>query len=782
MKKFIGYFVVLSLILFFINSLMSVKYKYQGKKILRIVVKGTFHTDKDDVLDMLSFSKNDLFDAGKLSESIKNIYKMGSYEDVKFDVTKKKNGVVITINVKEREIIDEIRFVGNDEVSTGDLEEKIKDIIAGGEVVDESKLQDAVSVILSKYEEENLFDAEVRVRKEINKEDKKVIIIFNIKEGDEIKVKSIKITGTKVYSEKKLVGLMDTHIDDWLHSGTFNRDEYDKDKDKIIKFYNKNGYIDANIVSEKLQYRIEGDKRDKEKVVYITLKIKEGVKYNFNGYKIKGYNLFTEDEIRKELTLEKGKVFNKEKFIKDMQSIQAMYGARGYIFARVNPIKHIDKTKKTIAYDIDIYEGEIAHIESIIVKGNTKTKDYVITRELLVKEGEIFNARKIQRSQEKIYNLGFFKNVKLDVRPGSAEGLMALIIEVEEQMTGMITLGMVYGTIDGLGGYEEVSENNLLGRGIRINERIEYQANKQEYRAGITYPWIFGSPMNFSFSIFFRNKKNLYTPDLYSTDNFKYNKQEFGINTGLTRRLSDTMSISGSYGISLYQYYSTNSGTPADITIRDKVGKGNFMKSYVVFKFNYDNRDNIFNPTKGLHFSQSWQITGGILGGTDQYMKFISDFSKYFNILWKFVFVTHFNYGLITPGFGEKDMLINADDRFYFGGVETIRGYDYSWRWWEAGGLSRLYGNFELRFPIAEQLLWMVFYVDSGNMWNSSYAVNLDYTKYYYSTGFGFRIQIPMLPIRLYFSKKFYNINDSWYLENKGIGDWVFNFSVGGLF
>ncbi len=782
MKKIILSAIVVIILSFFINSLFSVKYKYQGLKVIKIKVQGTFHTDKGDVLDALNFSKGDKFSALKLSESIKNIYKTGNYEDVKADVVKKDNGVIVTIIVKEREIIDEIIFVGNDEVSSTDLEEKIKDIISAGDVVDETKIQDAVTAILSKYEEDNLFDADVKVQKKKDKKNKKIKLIFKIKEGDEIKVKSIKITGTKVYTAKKIIGLMDTHIDDWLHSGTFNRDEYEKDKDKIIQFYNKNGYIDAKIVEEKLQYRIEGEKRDKEKVVYINLKIKEGDKYKFGKYEISGYNLFSEEEIRKVLTLKEGEVFDKEKFIHDIQAIQGMYGARGYIFSRINPIKHIDKTNKIISYDIDIYEGEIAHIESIIVKGNTKTKDYVITRELLVKEGEIFNAQKIRRSQEKIYNLGFFKNVKLDVRPGSAEGLMALIIEVEEQMTGMITLGMVYGTIDGFGGYEEVSENNLFGKGIRINERIEFQQNKQEYRAGITYPWIFDTPMNFSFSIFYRNKKNLYTPDLYSTESFKYNKQEFGINTGLTRRISDTMSLSGYYGIELYQYYSTNSGTPADLTIRDKLGKGNFMKSYVTLRFNYDSRDNVFNPTKGLHFNQSWQITGGFLGGTDQYMKFISDFSKYFPLWWKFVFVTHFNYGIIIPNFSYKDMTINADDKFYLGGVETIRGYDYSNSWWSAGGLSRLYGNLELRFPIAEQLLWMVFYLDSGNMWKDSYSANLDYEKYYYSTGFGFRLQIPMLPIRIYFSKDFQKINNEWYLKNKGIGDWVFNFSVGGLF
>jgi len=780
-KKVLSIIIIGVIIGFGINYLFSIKYKYEGLKILDIKVQGAFNTDKNDILDVIPFSKGEIFRAFKLSEAIKNIYKTGNYDDVKAEIVKKDNGIIIIFKVKERYKISEIEFVGNDEISRSDLEESIKNIIAVGNVLDETKIQDAVSAILSKYEDEDMFDADVKVEERVEK-DNKVKVIFKIKEGDEVKVKSIKILGNKVFNVKKIVGLMDTHIDDWLHSGVFNKDTYEKDKDNIIKFYKKNGYINARIVWDKLQYRIEGKKRKKKKIVYITIKLYEGKQYKFGGYTITNNRLFSKKEIMSKLKLKKGAIFNETQFEQDIQAIQGMYGARGYIFARVMPEESIDKEKRLIKYKINIYEGEIAHIESIIIKGNTKTKDYVILRELLVKEGEIFNAKKIQRSQQKIYNLGFFKNVNIDVRPGSAEGLMALIIEVEEQSTGMITLGAVYGTVDGFGGYEEVSENNLMGRGIRINERIEVQFNKQEYRAGITYPWIFGTPMNFSFSIFYRHYSDLKTPELTTGTNYHYKKQEWGVNTGLTRRISDKVNISGFYGIELYKYYSHDRGESADLSIREKVGHGDYIKSYLTLKYDYDSRDNIFNPTTGFHFNQTWQLTGGFLGGDDRYMKFITDMSKYYPLIWKFVFVTHFNYGVITSPFGGKDLLINADDRLYLGSVETIRGWEYTDRDWATGGLSRIYSNLEIRFPISERLLWMVFYGDAGNMWQSTTGANFDYTEYAYSTGFGFRVQIPMFPIRLYFSKTFEFRDNKLYLYDKGIMGWKFNISVGGLF
>ncbi|MBU1076230.1 MAG: BamA/TamA family outer membrane protein, partial [Spirochaetes bacterium] len=432
-------------------------------------------------------------------------------------------------------------------------------------------------------------------------------------------------------------------------------------------------------------------------------------------------------------------------------------------------------------------------IEDIIVRGNTKTKDYVITRELLVKEGEIFNARKIRRSQEKIYNLGFFKTVNLDIKPGSAEGLMNLIIEVEEQLTGLITLGIVYGTVDGWGGYEEVSENNLFGRGIRIHERIEYQQYKQNYEVGMSYPWIFGSPNTFSLSVFYRNNARIRTTSIKSNEDIYYNKQEWGSTVGLARRMSDTITLSSFYGIELYKYYRfrpvSEFGTtkiPSNLSLQEKMHGQDRVKSSLTLKFDYDSRDNVFNPTSGLHFNQSWSMVGGFLGGNDKYMKYITDVSKYYPLFWRFVLVLHLNLGLIDRSFDGKpiDNTINSDDLLYVGGVESIRGYDYWDAQWKYGGFSRVYGNVEYRYPIAEQIIWGVFFMDGGHLWEKTHLINFNIKEYYFSAGWGFRIQIPMIPIRLYFSKRFFydEFREEWILLDKTISSWQFDFSVGGLF
>ena len=190
--------------------------------------------------------------------------------------------------------------------------------------------------------------------------------------------------------------------------------------------------------------------------------------------------------------------------------------------------------------------------------------------------------------------------------------------------------------------------------------------------------------------------------------------------------------------------------------------------------------------------SQSFSIIGGPLGGDDKYLKYLTDYSKYFPMFWGFVLVFHGNLALIDRSFDAEPVRISTDDYLYVGGVESIRGYEYYEDWWLDGGLSRLYANIEWRYPIAEQLLWGVFFLDGGNLWEKTHSINLNMKEYYFSVGWGFRVQIPMIPIRIYFSKRFShnppppygNGRDGWKFHegSEGLGGWEFDFSVGGLF
>ena len=193
--------------------------------------------------------------------------------------------------------------------------------------------------------------------------------------------------------------------------------------------------------------------------------------------------------------------------------------------------------RKFVRIDFEIEEGSQAYIENIFIKGNVKTKEKVIRRELLIKEGELFNSFKMQISREKIFNLGFFKQVNFDVRPGSREGYMNLIVDVEEQPTGTISLGGGYGTTSGFSIFADIGENNLLGNGQRVGLRFEYGPLRSSVTLSFNEPWLLDKPIGFNASVFY-TLNTITTSSLFSNsdDDAKYQKRSIGYSLGLSYR------------------------------------------------------------------------------------------------------------------------------------------------------------------------------------------------------------------------------------------------------
>ncbi len=228
---------------------------------------------------------------------------------------------------------------------------------------------------------------------------------------------------------------------------------------------------------------------------------------------------------------------------------------------------------------------------------------------------------------------------------------------------------------------------------------------------------------------------------------------------------------------------------PENSYLQERMHGEKKIKSSLTFTFDYDSRNDIFDPVKGFHFNQLWSIVGGPMQGYDKYMKYVTDVSKYFLIFKGSALVLHMNLGLIDRSFDGKPVRINPDDHLYLGGVESVRGYRY-WsdlaghQKWKYGGFSRLYSNIEFRQPIFGEWFWGVYYIDAGNLWRKTHLINLNYKEYFFSTGWGFRIQIPLIPIRLYFSKRFWydDFKNEWYLKDKTWKNWQVDFSIINLF
>lgn len=834
--------VILAIILIF-NGGFAGPSKYEGKIVKKIEFLGLKNIDPDDLLDICITEKGFPLKASEIREDIKAVFKEGKFQDVKVEVEEYRDGVRVRFLCNERPTINEVRFKGVEELSDIEISEIIS--VKEGDVLQLDKLEKTVKVIKKKYEDEGFFNAVIKYQVEKVKDEENIVdVVYIIDEGEEIKVEKISILGTRKILSEDLLDIMETKEDEWFSDGTFKQDIYEQDKGKVIAYYKENGYLDADIVEDKVEYEWKDPEEMEERAIFITLKVIEGEKYYFGKYSVQGNKVIKTDVFHDSFEQRQtGNIFNDTLFQKDRHMISFRYATKGYIFARVIPKRTVEErevevngkkeTRKFVSVDFHIREGSQAYIENIIIKGNKKTKDKVIRRELIVKEGELFNSSKIQLSRERIFNLGFFKQVNFDIRPGSREGYMNLIIDVEEQPTGTISLGGGYSTRTKFSIFADVGENNLMGNGQRVGVRFEYGPKKSAVTLSFKEPWLFDYPISFTASIFYELYK-LYPNSIFSTgESAEYQRQALGYSFGLSYRFWYYYGIGSIWRHSFKNILFPSGNCPDEVFLEKALG---LQQKRTITLYTYrDSKDNFMNPTKGWRAELSASFTGGyIIRGDEHFIKYSPDLYYYYSPFHLPLLKTHpcvfefrFNSSFITPPFQRKRVekmqpredneWLGVGERLEIGGPETLRGWNYTdfQDSWQEGLFHRILYGVEFRLPVHPQMLWIAFFFDAGSLWTDKFwEKNLSeslmtiidedkqvediHTKekklydirdiskvklmsyFRYSYGFGFKIQVPMMPLRFWFGKKLKWVgkDDGYFRE---IGGFEFQFGIGDM-
>ncbi len=584
-----------------------------------------------------------------------------------------------------------------------------------------------------------------------------------------------------------------------------------------------------------------------------------------------------------------GDVFDETKFFRDRAFVNESYSTKGYLFAQVVPRRrYIELTdanlkqyencrlesraseeecekeyrdlniaklrelyekkpelrgKKFVHVDFLIRENNLAYVENIIIKGNKKTQDRVIRRELLFKPGDLFNSALVNRSRERIFNLGFFREVNFNMRPGSDETKMNLIIEVVEQPTGTVSMGGGYGTITGFSIFTQLGENNLNGTGQQIQGRLEFGPIRRFFQLSWTEPWIYDKPWSLTLGMFYSSRTlNVGAAPITENNNqaikerATYDRTGVGVSVGLGHRFLINWTHFHRYSPAFFT--STKPSSLVSDQVLAEVNLGWQFRSQLTNGISYDNRDNIFNTTEGLMFMFTVDNVGQLLGGQshfDQYSPMIEYYHTWFdytffglirsNQLRRWKVVQQFRTSSVftferSPVYRKQDRekipYIQVQDRLFLGGYESLRGWFFDDRFypdeWKDGSAHRVLFSSELRFPIEPSLLWFVIFWDAGAMYEEinraigerreffqtyrqrvfearttnpveTYILenfdplsgrrlpqsrldindpsrlvlsvrNLAFDNFRYSWGFGLRIQIPVLPLRLYFAQK----------------------------
>ncbi len=824
------------------QNISSEPSRYEGKIVKKIDFVGLNNVSRGDLIDLITTTVNYPLKAREVTEDIRKIFDKGYFEKIDVDVEELQDGVQLRFICKERPMIRNVDFRGNSEVNEQDLKTTV--MVKEGEVYRKDFVEKSVQLIKEKYNKEGLFNAVVTYNIIEKKRTGEVDIDFIIDEGEEIKVHKIIILGAKKIHPRELRSIMETTEDGLFKDGTFQESTYEIDKAKIIAYYKQNGYLDAQIVEDKVEYEWLNPVRKEKRGIFITLKLFEGEKYYFDGYTIavvgeKEKTVFTPKQLMNEIDLkDQGDVFDFTTFMKDRQNIAFKYATQGYIFARVVPKQTINEReieengakvkRKFVKIDYVVEEGSQAYVDMIIVKGNRKTKDKVIRRELVIKEGELFDSRKMQLSRERVYNLGFFKEVNIDVRPGSREGYMNLIVDVDEQPTGTISLGGGYGTTSGFSIFADLSENNLLGNGQRVGVKFEYGPLRSSITLSFYERWLFDYPIGFNASVFYY-LYSIQTTSIFSLvqSEAEYKKQAFGYSLGMSYRFWNFYSVGMNWTQAFKKILEPTGNSNDDVFKAASLG---LEESRTVgFYLAHDSRDNYLNPTNGLMAEMLVEFTGGLfLGGDDHYMRYTPEFDLFFSFFnlpflrsHPVVFEVRGNGTFMAPPFWKsrvardhnylRNEWLPQENRLVMGGPETIRGWDYldsefplSWRY--VGLFHRILYGFELRVPIHPQMLWMAFFFDAGALYSDRFwegQLNTQYLAYLqsdhntrdlmyidqfwtkrnrllsyfrYSYGFGFRIQIPMMPLRFWFGRKM--IYDDGFRTISGFN---FQFAIGDM-
>jgi outer membrane protein insertion porin family len=726
-----------------------------------VKVSGNKTVSQEQVLAVTSLRPGDPLLPSAVSEDIKRIWKMGLFSNVEAEVEQGPGGLEVVYGVTERPILKEIQFFGNK--AYGDSELKEKSGLKENETYDQKAVAEAVDKIVRFYKERDFYAASVRTELKPSEDAGKAILRFQVTEGFKMKIRKVVVTGNKVFSEGKIKGEMqDTKEASWFFSigGAYDREKLEQDLKRVLAAYNREGYLKSKLEGYSLDEFPDHAREVSEKVtrfdeekkqIEIAFHVQEGAQYALHSLSLTGNVIYGTEEVLSHFDSRPGQTFNRERWERDLGGLRALYAEKGYIYANPNPSLHFDDAKGLVDAKMDLSEGNVAYIEQIKIRGNEITKDKVIRRELLIKEGEAFDTAKISKSREKVFNLGFFENVAIDTEPGSEMDKQVLVFDVSpERKTGTLSLGAGYSSVEGLVGYLQVSQNNLFGNGQSVSAQWEAGNFKHSYSVSFTEPWLFDTPTSFGVDLFNRTLAQ------------GYNSQGYDLNSvggalRLGRILDPTWKVFATYR------YETDDYENIISSLQPLINQGINNVSSLTPSLVRDTRDNIFDASRGTYNVWSLELAGGYLGGDNNFVKPVYDSSIYFstpplfgwNWLKKFTLGAHGRVGFargFDAGRGNTD--VPPAERFFVGGTDTVRGYlDRSLgASATGGGRFLLLSNVEYGFRPVDPLKLRAFY-DSGNTWNDIGDVQWDAKSLYLypAAGLGFLFTIPgsVIQIRL---------------------------------
>ena len=707
-----------------------------GKEIRRVVVVGARRVDPDDVRATMKLRRGSTCTDPAVTRDAKALWNMAYFDDLQIESDPIGAGIKLTIRLVERPAIRKVVYNGNDEVDEDDIDETMS--LEPGTILSVPDVESQADAMRQLYSEEGFFLADVEYElRRVPGDSNQVDVIFKIDEGAEVEVRRITFVGNQEIAAPALLKIMQTNETGMFSflsdRNKFSRSAFDEDLTRVQAWYYDQGYLMMRPGRPTVELTAD------RAYVDITIPVEEGPRFRIREFDIMetdgaGNEVETiapKPQLRKMVKLKPGDWFSRSKIAEGIEGISRTYRDSGYALVEMVPGTDLDQANHLVDVTINILRGPLVYIERIHVRGNTKTRDAVIRREFRLSEGDTYNQSKLEDGRALVNQLGYFERVDVSEQEGTARNQMVINVEVAEKPTGTFQVGAGFSSLESFIITAQVQQQNLFGRGQTLGLNLQLSGIRQQIDLNFIEPWFLGSEWSLGFGLFKR---------IRDFSDFRQDSTGASITTGhplfnprfriFLRYEFENVNISQPRG-SLLGVGGDLANTFSNIFIANAFRDG--ITSSLRFTLNWDSRDNRISTTGGIFANYAVQFADQYLGSDNTFVRQTAFARFYKKAFGPVVFKVNTEMGLLTS----RD-IVPVFERFYLGGIFTIRGYDLQSvgpqagisaagdpnlpiiaRGRPIGGDFQAFYNIELEFPIIEAVgIKGVIFTDGGNAWN----------------------------------------------------------------
>jgi outer membrane protein insertion porin family len=742
--------------------------------VVRVHFRGNRKVEDDALKVNLKTKAGMVLGKELLQEDVRTLWHLGYFEDVQVETAEAEGGLVVTFVLKEKPAIRKIYVSGHDEVGLTKINEVLD--IKKEQVLDLAKIKKNVEKIRELYLQRGFYMAEVEY--ELHRDSPgQVDVYFRVHENSKVEIRRVNFTGNRNVTDAELRSVMLTQPGDLFSaltsSGTYREDVFQRDIMLIQSYYFDRGYINVKVADPKME--LSPDRRS----MYITLSIEEGQQYRIGALDVKGELLDSREAYLKRLQAKPGDIFNRTQVAQDVQNIADLYKDKGYAYVNSTPETRVDEKQRMVDLTFDIQKGPLVNFERINIRGNSKTRDKVIRREMRIYEGEQFSQSRLDLSKRRVNALGFFDKVEVTTKRGSADDTMDVNVEVGERQTGAFQIGAGFSSVEQFIFQAQISQNNFLGRGQNATIQAQVSGLRQLYMLQFEDPYFLDTNWTFGFNLF--NQQRYYlgftrkatggslTWGYMLSDNIRmfltYTLQDVGVVTGGRSNL-----------------FTSGSRSPLPTGSLANLLHSGILSSWRI-SVAHDTRDDRMFPHSGWYNTASAEFAEPAFLSQSQFTRYEGALRYYYPLWGPLTLRLKAEGGLITS---RDPQGVPMFERYFVGGIYDIRGFalyslgpkikvpggqnsqdpDAALKTFSVGGNMRLLGKAEIEIPIFDKMgIRGVVFTDVGNAYNleDQYCrlkpawadVSQDpcvklfpLTSLRSSWGFGFRWFSPIGPLR----------------------------------